>query len=183
MKNNKLRNMVIVAILAAFSFILMYIKIPLIPSAPFLTYDLSEVIGMLGAFILGPVAGIFIVLIKALLYFILGPKDGGWVGALASLVSGLSLVLGTVFFIRKDFNIKNKILAVIVGTTILTITMSLLNYFVFLPLYGIGQSEFLPMILNAIIPFNIIKGLLSTIISLIVFSLLKNQIEKRLGNN
>lgn len=178
MKNNKLKIMVTVALLAAFSFIVMYIKVPLIPSAPFLTYDLSEVIGMLGAFISGPVAGAFIVIIKALLYFILGPKDGGWVGALASLVSGLPLVLGTVFFIRKGMNLKNKILAIVVGTAAITFTMTLLNYFLFLPLYGIGQSEFLPLILNAVISFNIIKALLSTTIAIIIFSIMKNNLIK-----
>lgn len=180
MKKYGLKTMVLIAILAAISFILMYFKIPLIPSAPFLTYDLSEVIAMLGAFILGPVQGVLIVVVKALLYFILGPKDGGWVGAIASLVSGLSLVLGSVFLIRKNLNLRNKILAVIISTIVLTITMSLLNYFVFLPLYGIGASEFSTLIATAVVPFNIIKGVLSTTIAILVFMLIKKQIDKRI---
>ena len=181
MKSKELKIMVTVAILAAISFILMYLKVPLIPSATFLTYDLSEVVAMIGAFVLGPIPGIFIVIVKAILYFVLGPKDGGWIGALASLVSGLSLVLGTVFFIRKGGKILSKVLAVLVGTLLLTVTMTLLNYFAFLPLYGIPSDQVATMLITAIIPFNIIKGILSSVISIGIYMLIKKQIDKRIN--
>ncbi|WP_339060180.1 hypothetical protein [Tepidibacillus marianensis] len=61
----------------------------------------------------------------------------------------------------------------------MTIMMSLANYFVLLPMYGITGASKLPLILAAIAPFNIFKGLFVTIAMLPIYVSLKS-VEPRL---
>ncbi len=71
MKTTSTRNMVAIAFFSALAVVLMWFpKFPLMPSVPFMSYDFSDVPVLIGTFSLGPVAGIFIVTIKNILYFI-----------------------------------------------------------------------------------------------------------------
>lgn len=69
------------------------------------------------------------------------------------------------------------------GTILMTLFMSLMNYFVLLPLYGqimnlADLTHNLKLIVSAgIIPFNLIKGIVISIIYILVFDKLKTIIK------
>ncbi len=157
--------MVKVALFSALAFIVMYAEFPigtLFP--PYLKVDLSEVVVFIGGMILGPVAVIFMELIKNILNFMLKSSTGG-VGELANFTVGLALVLPTVYMLRQKRSLPRIIIAFIVGIVTMVIVASVGNYFVFLPLYGVGTpADRLGMIIPVLIPFNIIKGLIVAVI-------------------
>lgn len=70
-----------------------------------------------------------------------------------------------------------------VGTILMTILMSLMNYFVLLPLYGqimnlADIANNLKLIVSAgIIPFNLIKGVVISVIYILIFDKLKSIIK------
>lgn len=179
MRNENLRTMLYLTLLSVISFLLMYVlEIPLLPAAPFLKYDLSEVIAISTGFLFGPVAGSVVVLLKSILFFLSGKNQSGWVGLLASALAGLSLVWGTTLLYHFKKNNNTKVMGVFLGTLLLTVLMTGFNYFFLLGWYGIPTEQFAPYIFTAIVPFNMIKGMLSTVLSLLVFNLLKDRLNK-----
>lgn len=180
MKNKKLRIMLYLTILSVISFLLMYImEVPILslvgmPGFEFLKYDLSEVIGVVAGFIFGPVAGMIVIGLKSILFFFSGKNTTGWVGLAASLTAGLALVAGATILYRLKQKRVNLFIGVIIGTLALTVLMLVFNYFIFLPLYGIEANTFW---ITGLAAFNILKGLLSGIFSVILYELLKKRVE------
>src|SRR5690554_5019645 len=77
MQTKKTRNLVMISLLAAMSFVLMYVvQIPLLPAAPFLKWDPSDLPNVLGGLVLGPGAAFLIALIKCLLFLLLKGSEG-----------------------------------------------------------------------------------------------------------
>lgn len=180
MNNKKLRVMLYLTILSVISFLLMYImEVPILslvgmPGLEFLKYDLSEVVAIVAGFIFGPVAGMIVVGLKSILFFFSGKNTTGWVGLAASLTAGLALVVGSTLLYRIKQSKLNLILGVIIGSILLTILMLTFNYLIFLPLYGIKANAFL---ITGLTIFNILKGLLSGILSVVLYRILKKRVE------
>ena len=79
--------MVKMGMLAAIGMVLMLVDFPLPLFPSFLQIDLSDVPAVIGAFSLGPAAGVVIELLKNLLKLIVGSNTGG-VGELANFLVG-----------------------------------------------------------------------------------------------
>ena len=78
------RNMAMIGMLSAISFILMFLEfsIPIMPS--FIKLDLSELPALIGAFAMGPVEGVLICLFKNLIH-LMRTSTGG-VGELSNFI-------------------------------------------------------------------------------------------------
>lgn len=180
MKNKQLRIMLYLTILSVISFLLMYImEVPILslvgmPGFEFLKYDLSEVIAIVAGFIFGPIAGMIVIGLKSILFFFSGKNTTGWVGLAASLTAGLSLVAGATILYKINKTRINLFIGVIIGTLAMTVLMLVFNYFIFLPLYGIEANAFW---ITGLAAFNILKGILSGVFSVILYELLKKRVE------
>lgn len=183
MEKSRLNKLVKISVLAAIAFILMTlveIPLPIFPS--FLKMDISELPAIFGAFAMGPVAGIVIELLKNILHLIAKPDVPIGVGELANFIVGGAFILtaGIVYNIRK--NKAHAVAALLAGTVAMTIIAAIGNYFIFMPLYinvfsleGILKAaqvvnpaitDLKALIIYSIVPFNILKGL---VVSLIAF--------------
>lgn len=172
------RQLIIVGILSGISFILMFLKFPLPFLPPYLTLDFSDVPALLATFALGPVAGLLVELIKNLLNFFFYLADP--IGPIANFIAGSSLLLTAYGIYRSKRTTRAMVIGLAVGTLVMTIVLSIMNYFVLLPLYGMimNLSDIatnLKVIITAgIIPFNIIKGIVVSILFILLFQRLKN---------
>ena len=94
MKKYNAKWMVKVSMLSAVSVVLMLFEFP-IPfiAPPFYELDFSEVPVLLGAFALGPLAGVVIELLKILLNLLINGTITAGVGEFANFVIGISFVL------------------------------------------------------------------------------------------
>ncbi|UOB19677.1 ECF transporter S component [Macrococcus armenti] len=171
---NKTRRLIIVSLLSAIAFLLMFLKFPLPFLPPYLTVDLSDVPAIIALFTVGPVGAIGVEIIKNILNFLINMADP--IGPLANFLAGSSFVL-TLFIITKGR--KHKLLiGFICAVVVMTIVMSLMNYFVLLPLYGMIMNfsdiaaNLKVIITTGIIPFNIIKGLIVSVIAAILIKML-----------
>ena len=175
------------ALLAALSAFLMTLEIPL-PFAPsFYQIDLSEVPVLLGGFALGPLAALCIELLKNLLYLLFKGTITAGVGELANFLIGLSLVLPASLFYRKKKSRKGALWGLLCGTLAMTIAGVVINYFVLLPAYSFfmgilhsfdrfdTESTEFPgasvgtLVIFATLPFNLLKGALSSLITLLLY--------------
>ncbi|WP_254246844.1 ECF transporter S component [Macrococcoides canis] len=171
---NKTRRLITVSLLSAVAFLLMFLKFPLPFLPPYLTIDLSDIPAIIALFTVGPLGAVGVEIIKNLLNFLVNMADP--IGPAANFLAGTSFIL-TLYAVTKGR--KQRLIAgFLCATIVMTIVMSIMNYFVLLPLYGMIMNfsdiaNNLKVIITAgIIPFNIIKGILLVILSIILLKVL-----------
>lgn len=183
----KVRFMVISAMLGAISVILMLFEIPL-PFAPgFYEIDISEVPVLIGTFAMGPIAGAAIELIKILLNFVINGTKTGGVGEVANFLIGCSFCVPAGMIYHKMKTKKGAWIALILGTVIMTAVGCIMNAYVLLPTYaavfGMPMDSLIAMgtavnpaingiwtfILLAVAPFNLLKGAVVSLILLLIY--------------
>ncbi|WP_162194818.1 ECF transporter S component [Staphylococcus epidermidis] len=179
MQQNK--RLITISMLSAVAFVLTFIKFPLPFIPPYLTLDFSDVPTLLATFLLSPIAGIIVALIKNILNFLFNIGDP--VGPVANFLAGVSFFLSSYYVYRKRKNNRSLIYGLITGTIVMTIVLSILNYFVLLPLYGmifnLGDvlNNVKIVIVSGVIPFNLIKGIIISIIFVLLFRRLRHIIK------
>jgi riboflavin transporter FmnP len=177
------RTLVSVAMLAAISYVLAFIEIQVPLSPTFAKMDLSDFPALIAAFAINPLAGVIVEAIKNGLQ-LMSTSTGG-IGELANFLMGSALAFTAGLFYHKLKTKKRAVLGCVLGTIAMAITAAILNYFVLLPLYStfmpIEQvieafAAFIPFIntkldvvlFNAI-PFNLFKGAIISILTILVY--------------
>jgi len=158
-----------IGLLVALSIIVGYfIHFPVLPQAPFLLYDPGSVFLLIGSFKLGPKIGLLMSLLTAVLFALITGQGGPYGALMNFLATGtLVFVASQIYFLNHTK--KGAVLGVILGTVAMTLIMVPANL-VITPLYlGVSRDIVTKMLLPAIIPFNLIKGILSGVITLIVY--------------
>lgn len=189
--NIRMKNKLIVriALLSALAAILMIFEFPIPFLAPdFYKLDFSEVPVIVGGFMMGPIAGCIIELVKILLNFIINGTVTAGVGETANFIVGCALVVPAAFLYKKKASHRSMIIGLVIGIIVMAIVAAILNYAILLPVYakafGVPIEAFIqlggainPMIVDlrafvllAVVPFNIVKGILVSIISVLLYS-------------
>lgn len=163
-----------VGILSAIAFLIMLLEIPILPPPfDFLKIDFSDSVALFGGVALGPLAAVFIELLKNLLNLMLHSTTGG-IGELANFIVGVAFVIPSAIIYRKINNQKGLLLGMLVGAFSMLVIALVSNYFIFLPLWGIAEhSQKIAYIKNGLLPFNTIKAVAATIVGYIVFNAFK----------
>lgn len=184
--NIKTSTLVKAAILGSIGYILMLISMPIPMLFPeFLRIDISDITGVLGGIALGPLAGVMIELIKNVLQYITGISSTNGIGEFANFLIGSSLILVVSKTYKLKHNTKGIILGLVLGVITMTIVGCISNYIIILPFYSTVMpieaviemgSVLNPRIVDTvsfivwiIAPFNIIKGVLISVITLLVY--------------
>ena len=184
-----------IAMLSAVAGVLMLFETPLWFAPPFYKLDLSELAVMVGALSMGPMAGAIIELIKILLNFVLNGTITGGVGEVGNLLVGCAFVVPAAWIYKKMHNAKGMLLGMAAGIVCLVALGSIVNYFVLLPVYAtvFGQplEYFIQMgnalnpaivdlktfILFAVAPFNLLKGVIISALTFVIYRKLGRQLE------
>jgi riboflavin transporter FmnP len=174
-----------VGILSAIAVILMFFEVPLPMMPSFLKLDASELPAILGAFLLGPIAGVGIELIKNLIHGANSQTMG--IGEVANFLVGVSFILPASYLYQRYSSPNGAIIALGVGTISMMFSASLLNYFILLPLYQavlhfpleqiislgtVANPQIMDLksfITMAIAPFNLIKGIVISIFTMMIY--------------
>lgn len=186
MTNQRLNKLIKVSILAAMAFILMFIEPSLVIFPNFLKLDPSDVPALIGAFALGPIAGIAIELIKNVLHGLIN-GNSAFIGEMANFLVGSVYVFTAGIIYKRHKNIKYAIIGLSIGVVAMSLVAGILNYSVFLPLYAKlyntdmnGLLKFISggnaklqdikiLIFTAIIPFNLIKGVVVSLVTMLLY--------------
>ena len=184
--HQRIQRLVGIACLGALAFILMFFEFPVLPMAPYLKLDFSDVPVLLGGYIYGPVGGIIIAAIKCLIHgMIHGFSPAELIGVTSDFISSLALLLPFCWVWRHHNWSKKRqaITGIILGTVTLTVLMSLLNLWILTPLYMAvwNWKSTLPvsqLVAIGVLPFNIIKGLVVTIVYIIIAGRLRSWLDQ-----
>lgn len=186
-----LRYINTIGILSAISAIVMLFEIPLWFAPEFYKLDASEIVVLVGTFCLGPVAGIIIELLKNLLNLLLNGTTTAGVGEFANFLIGCSFVVPVGIIYEKLKNFKGALIGAVVGTIVMAIVGGFMNYYILLPMYsyfykapidafvaaGTEVNKYIvdvkTLVMFATVPFNLVKGILTSIITLLLYNKLK----------
>lgn len=157
--NRKVNKMIKISLLVAIAVVLMYFDFPVIPIFPWLKIDLSEVPALMGGFAYGPIAGGAIVILKVLLRFLIKGTETGFIGEIANIIVGLSLVMPAAWIYNRNKSKKTAIIGMIVGALVMQVLGVISNIYLLLPAYGI-EVNISQYVFVGILPFNAIKALI-----------------------
>lgn len=182
-KKVSMRKLTGTAMLSAIAYVLMFLdfSVPFMPS--FIKMDLSELPALIGSFAYGPVAGVIICLIKNVLHLFITTTGG--VGELSNFLLGASFVLvaGGVYRFKKTRT--GALIGSVLGAVLMGLFSILSNYYLVYPIYynfmpkeailsayqlifsGVHNILECLIVFNA--PFTCIKGLLSVVITFLIY--------------
>ena len=181
---NKTRNIAVTAIFSAMSAVLMFwgsFSIPLVPS--FLKIDLSSFPALIASFSMGPVYGVAVCLVTNLVNVLKTLTAG--VGELSNfiLTAVFTATAGLVYKYRK--NRAGALIGSLVGALLMSGMSIVSNYYIIYPIYAkampmeaiLGAYQAILPSVDSLIeallifntPFTFFKGLLSVIITFLVY--------------
>lgn len=178
MVTKKTRILVLTGVLSALAWVLMALEFPLFIYFPsYLKIDFSDIPAILGGLVAGPLVGVAIELVKNLMHFMTMSREGG-IGEIANFFAGVGLLIPIVLIARK--NPKKLILGNVAGIALMTVIANVVNYFITLPLYmkNTPKEVILTTIYTVLVPFNIVKGIIVAIVTIVLYSALKKVIQK-----
>lgn len=191
--NTKLRlnTLIKVSMLSVISLLLMQLEFSLSFLFPqFLKIDISDIPALFGGFALGPLAGVLILLLKNILHGLLMTKTA-FIGEIANFSVGVFLVFIASYIYDKNRSKKTAVLGLVIGTVVMSIVAGILNYYAFIPafakFYGASIDDFVKMankvngnvnsfktlIYWSIIPFNLVKGVIVSVVSALLYKSLE----------
>ncbi len=171
-----------IAILGALSAILFMIEVPVVA---FYKLDVSTLPALLGAFSMGPSAGLGILLIKDL--FGLLHSSTMYVGELADFLMGAAYILPAALIYRCKKTRKNALVGMIVGTVAMIAMSVLVNWKLMIPFYmtafGMPMESIIGMaqkampfvdnewelLLYVTAPFNLLKGVVLSALTFLLY--------------
>ncbi|HFI0139495.1 ECF transporter S component [Streptococcus sp. A34] len=161
------RKMTIIAILSAVSFLLMYLKFPLIPTANFLEVDFSIVPILFGLLMLDLKSSFAILFIRTLLKLILNNQGASTIIGLPMNIAAMSVfILAVAYIWKKDQTVKNYVKTAAVATITSTLVMLVMNYVYAVPVYvtfaGFDIKQILGLgnyLFAMVLPFNLLQGI------------------------
>jgi len=187
-KNSKAKWMVEVAMLSAVAVVLMLLEFPLpFIAPPFYELDFSEVPVLVGAFALGPVAGVVIEGIKVLLNLALNGTITAGVGEAANFLVGIAFVLPAGIIYKHRKTKANAILGLIAGGFVMVVLSCFVNAYMLIPAYGAamgldmnvfikmaaeihsGIDSIFKMVLFCVVPFNAVKVILVSVVTIFLY--------------
>ena len=190
-KNRKdlIRHMTTIAIFSTLSIILyltLKFNLPIFPS--FLKVNFSNLPILLGGFLLGPIEGLMIIIIRTIVVI---PFSGTFfVGELADLIISSAIMLVSSIIYLKNKTRKGAIIALLFSVLTWVVIGCVANYFILVPAYvtlffGGNVNAFLPLlsvipdvnennyviryVLFGALPFNLMLSLAVCIITYFVY--------------
>ena len=189
---SNLAKLTIAAMLTAVAVVLQYIEVPipmLVPS--FLKFDFSDLPELIGAFVIGPFWGVLICLMKNLIHLPFGSSVG--VGEFSNFLLGAVFVFTAGMIYKYNKTKKGALIACLIGSFAMAVISIPSNYFVVYPVYAQlwagGKMDIIISLYKAIlpasdnlikcllifnVPFTLVKGLLVSGITMMIYKPLSN---------
>ena len=176
------RRITSVAVLvAAATVVMMFVKFPIVPGAPFLKYDPSDAITLLAGFWLGPGTGLLTVALKDLLLWLI--RDGNPLGPLADAIAAGTFVGVSAAVFRHlagGWPAPHGTapppaalgVAILAGTVARVAVMAVANFPILYLQFGTPPERVAALLLPAIVPFNALKSLINGVLAAVLVAAL-----------
>ncbi len=167
------KQLVTMALMCAVSALFMFVQIPIIPAAPFLTYDPSFVPAMVAGFAYGPGAGVAVGVLAAVIHALM---TGDWVGALMNIVACVCYIVPAALIYRRRHTYTGAIVGLVLGIVAATAASVVANLTIGVWFWYGTPDAIMPLMVPAVIPFNLVKTALNSVLTLVVYKAVSNLI-------
>jgi riboflavin transporter FmnP len=174
-----------IALLSAIGFVLFFLEIPIVA---FYKLDISAFPALLAGCSMGPLAGFLVILLKILLHLPFSSTAGAlYIGDIADLIMSSAFVIPVSMIYARHKTRRSALMGMGVGILCITVVGGLTNYFLIIPGYmslmhfseeailGMAQKaipavdNFGKLIVCITMPFNILKGLVLSVVTLLTY--------------
>lgn len=170
------KNLALTGIMGGLAAVLMFFRFPLPFMPPFMDFDFAGLVEIIGGFALGPIAAVFIVVVKVLVKLVLMGTNSAFTGEIQNIILSLAYVLPAVWIYDRKKTKKTAIEGMVVGTAVCAVVAIFTNLYMIIPFYvklfGMTMEEIIAMCqavnpaingpltfaLFGVMPFNIIKN-------------------------
>ena len=179
------KRLALMAIFVALSYVVSILDFPIFPSAGFLELDFGNVFIALISFLLGPVEGVIVCLLKESLRCFI--SSTACTGELANfLITSSFILLPSILYQRKK-NFRTVAISLSIACVLAVGVALLVNRFISLPLYAItlgGTIFSMPVEVffaeywGVMLAFNLIKTVSVSILTVLLYKRLSNFLKK-----
>lgn len=191
--------MAVIGLMGALAGVLMMFRFPLPFMPPFMDFDLSGLPEIIGGFVLGPAAVVFIVLVKLLVKLALNGTSTMLTGELSNLLLSCAYAVPAAWLYHRHKSKRSGEMGMAVGTVICALMAVATNLLIVFPFYiqlmGMTMDQILsmcgavnPLIQNTvtvalfgIIPFNLIKCGVTSLITVLVYKRVSRSLKSFMG--
>lgn len=167
------RQLVIMALMAAIATLLSFVEIPILPAAPWLKYDPSFVPSMVTGFAYGAGPGVAVGLVTAILHIFM---TGNFWGGIMNILVVCAYVIPAALIYVRNHTWRGAAIGLIVGS-VCQIIVAILANIVITPIYaGMPVEAVIALIIPVLIPFNVLKVVLNSVITIAVYKAISNLI-------
>ena len=165
------RQLVTMALMCAIGTLLSFIEFPLLPGVTWLKFDASNMPAMVAGFAYGPAGGVAGCIVTAIIH---GLLMADFTGALMNILVVTCFVLPAALIYKKKRTYKFAIIG-LVFSIIAGVIGSIIGNLLLTPSWlGVPFDAVVALIIPVLIPFNLLKGLLNSVITLIVYKSISN---------
>ena len=182
-------NMTRISVLTAIAVILMLVEFLRIRVIPHMyTLDFSNLPVLLGAFAMGPAAGMVILALKEVIHLLLqGIAENNAVGNVADFIMSAAYILPASLLYMRHKTRKNAVLGMALGTVFITVFGVLANWLILLPFYTLACGYPMESIVSTVgkvfpfvtseatlliyfvAPFNLVKGIAVSVVTFLIY--------------
>lgn len=165
------RQLVTMALMCAIAALLSFIEFPLLPGVTWLKFDASNMPAMVAGFAYGPAGGIAVGIITAIIH---GLLLADFTGALMNIMVVVCFVLPAALIYKKMHTFTGAIIG-LVFSIIAGVIGAIIGNLLLTPSWlGVPFDAVVALIIPVLIPFNIIKGLINAVLTLIIYKSISN---------
>jgi riboflavin transporter FmnP len=170
------RVLVMVGMLSAAAFVLMAtVQLPVLPSAPYLRYDPSDVVALLVALEVGPGPAVAVVALKDLLYLMFRARSPFGPAANFIAVATFVGVAGWVYARRDRRSAGWAAAACAAGALARVLVMIPANFVILYLQFGMPPARVAALLGPVIVPFNVLAAGINTALTLGVWLALRRR--------
>lgn len=176
MRNEKVRKLVVMAMLTALSVVLVYlIHFPIIPTVSFLEYDPADIPILIGAMAYGPVTGLVLTVVVSVIQGMFISTTGPW-GILMHIIATGALVLVASIIYKFRRTRGGAAVGLLCGTLAMGLVMVPANHFITPVWMGAPTEVVDALILPGILPFNLLKAGINSVVTFMVYKVVSRYI-------
>ena len=167
------KQMVIMALMCAIGALLSFVEFPLLPGVTWLKFDASNMPAMVVGFGFGPGAGVAVGIVIAIIH---GLLMADFTGALMNILCVTCFVPPAALMYHKKRTYPVAIAGLVLSIIAATLAAIVGNLNLPPMWLGVPLDAVIAMIIPILIPFNLLKGLINAVLTLIIYKSISNLI-------
>jgi len=167
------KQLVTMALMCAIAILLSFVEFPIFPAASFLKLDVALVPSSVVGFAYGAGPGTLVAIVCAVAHAAI---TGNWVGALMNIIMACAFIIPASIIYKRNRTLKGAIIGLVASTICLIVAAIVANLVIDPIFYGMPFDAVAALVVPAILPFNVIKGIVVSILTGLVYKSISNLI-------